>query len=102
MASLLAAPLMGVALFLIIPGCLWPTGNHSGWGEHLGDGCIRTKHLSNVSKAAGIRLLSSKEQGDKGEMVICTHGERPTSQEVKIQVFPKHLAICLSMASQLF
>lgn len=60
------------------------------------------KCLSDDSKAATLWLPSSKEQGDKGGTVTCRQGEWPTSQEIKIQVFTKHLATCPSMASHLF
>lgn len=34
---------MGVTLFLITPGCLWPIGNQSGWGKCWGKGFIKSK-----------------------------------------------------------
>lgn len=34
---------MGVTLFLITPGCLWPIGNQSGWGKCWGNGFIKSK-----------------------------------------------------------
>lgn len=74
-------------------------------GDKLRSWLYRDKlFLLNNSKAVGIWLLSSREQGDKGAVVICRQGEWPTTtrQEVKLQAFTKHLGIYLSATSQLF